>query len=396
MTVPRRRSVPVLMMVLLALGAVRASAALSPAHADFAQGPAQWLMTNEEKSAWRSVSSDEQAERFIQLFWARRDPTPGTPRNEFKEDFDARVATADKAYRFKEKRGSLTDMGRVFILLGPPANFAEVSGSKLENAALEVSESGSTLSDVTGMQSFDYGNRSRELGLVGPVKFAENLSTHEYRIDFQHGNVAGALNQAVRRAVVSPKLNEVPEWAKPQVQAAPAAATATIGAGQTIVTTEATSTGSVKKTTKILNANTPVATEPAGAKTLVLTKDVFAINPQGTADPLASVTSSGAFAPQDELGFAAQYCAGTWSERTPTLKEQVTITGAGADGKRIRMTGAEEEMTPDAIRSMPGCYLVRGSLPLADVAPGAYKLTIRITDPASGTSYSLDRDFAVQ
>ena len=51
-------------------------------------------MTRDEQKKWRAVSTDEQAQEFIDLFWARRDPTPGTYVNEYKQEYDARVKYA--------------------------------------------------------------------------------------------------------------------------------------------------------------------------------------------------------------------------------------------------------------------------------------------------------------
>src|SRR5207302_11511107 len=81
--------------ILTAAAATSAFAALSPAKADFGKGPAQYLMTAEEKAAWKNIQTDAAADEFIALFWARRDPTPATPRNEFREEFEARVKTAE-------------------------------------------------------------------------------------------------------------------------------------------------------------------------------------------------------------------------------------------------------------------------------------------------------------
>src|SRR6266849_1870328 len=80
------------------LSAVSGFAVLSPAQADWAKGPVQFLMTKEEVAQWNALQSDADAAAFIALFWARRDPTPGTPRNEFREDFEARVKVADDQF----------------------------------------------------------------------------------------------------------------------------------------------------------------------------------------------------------------------------------------------------------------------------------------------------------
>lgn len=87
---------------------------------EWGEGPARWLMTQEERSAWNSLGVDEYAREFIELFWARRDPTPGTEANEWKDAFERRVEEADKQFGDSRVRGSLSDRGRVFLLLGSP------------------------------------------------------------------------------------------------------------------------------------------------------------------------------------------------------------------------------------------------------------------------------------
>lgn len=64
---------------LVGLGVITATgafAALSAPYATWGDGPAAFLMTRGEKSAWKRVKTDDQAIAFIDLFWARRDPTP--------------------------------------------------------------------------------------------------------------------------------------------------------------------------------------------------------------------------------------------------------------------------------------------------------------------------------
>ncbi|HLJ75636.1 MAG TPA: GWxTD domain-containing protein, partial [Thermoanaerobaculia bacterium] len=99
--------------------AVAGFAQLSMAKADWAQGPVKYLMTRDEQAQWNALKSDADADQFIALFWARRDPTPNTPENEFKEAFDQRVAYADQHFGTARQKGSLTDRGRVLILFGP-------------------------------------------------------------------------------------------------------------------------------------------------------------------------------------------------------------------------------------------------------------------------------------
>ncbi|HEX6640517.1 MAG TPA: GWxTD domain-containing protein, partial [Thermoanaerobaculia bacterium] len=94
--------------------------ALSAEYLEWGRGPAQYLMTKDEAAKWKTISSDEDAKEFVVLFWARRDPTPETPRNEFREEYERRVATADKNFVSDKSRGALTERGKMLVLFGMP------------------------------------------------------------------------------------------------------------------------------------------------------------------------------------------------------------------------------------------------------------------------------------
>ena len=89
---------------------------------DWAKGPVHWLMTEEEEKQFKALKTDEERAAFAKTFWEKRDPTPGTPDNEYEAIFWQRVESADKAYKTMLKEGSVSDFGKVFILLGPPTN----------------------------------------------------------------------------------------------------------------------------------------------------------------------------------------------------------------------------------------------------------------------------------
>ena len=87
----------------------------------WADGPVKWIMTAEEKAAWRGLTGGAERAEFVEKFWERRNPKPGSEDNIARTGFDRRVAFADTYFLLDEKqRGSLTDAGMVFILLGPP------------------------------------------------------------------------------------------------------------------------------------------------------------------------------------------------------------------------------------------------------------------------------------
>jgi len=81
-----------------------------------------YIVTDEERRTYRQLTTDSQREKFIEEFWLRRDPTPGTPRNEFKEEHYRRIAYANERFGYEAGHppGWKTDRGRIYITYGPP------------------------------------------------------------------------------------------------------------------------------------------------------------------------------------------------------------------------------------------------------------------------------------
>lgn len=86
----------------------------------WASGPVRYLMTDAEKKEWDRITSPVERAAFVTSFWQRRDPNPSTPENEYRIEFERRVAFADKRFRVGETKGVRADRGLVFVLLGPP------------------------------------------------------------------------------------------------------------------------------------------------------------------------------------------------------------------------------------------------------------------------------------
>lgn len=57
-----------------------------------------YIITDEEKGSWKALSTDDEREAFIENFWERRNPNPGSPENEFKEEYYRRIAYANEHY----------------------------------------------------------------------------------------------------------------------------------------------------------------------------------------------------------------------------------------------------------------------------------------------------------
>ena len=84
-------------------------------------GPVRWIMTSNEKTTWASLAGGPEWQEFVDKFWESRNPEPGNADNVFRTGFDRRVAFADANFVQAEgTRGSMTDRGMVFVLLGPP------------------------------------------------------------------------------------------------------------------------------------------------------------------------------------------------------------------------------------------------------------------------------------
>jgi GWxTD domain-containing protein len=78
-----------------------------------------YIITDEERTAFKRLNTDEEREQFIEQFWLRRDPTPDTVENEFKEEHYRRIAYANERYA-SGIPGWKSDRGRIYITYGPP------------------------------------------------------------------------------------------------------------------------------------------------------------------------------------------------------------------------------------------------------------------------------------
>jgi GWxTD domain-containing protein len=78
-----------------------------------------YIITNEERTAFKALKTDEEREQFIESFWLRRDPTPDTIDNEYKDDHYERIAYANERFA-SGIPGWKTDRGRIYIMYGKP------------------------------------------------------------------------------------------------------------------------------------------------------------------------------------------------------------------------------------------------------------------------------------
>ncbi len=79
----------------------------------------RYIITDEERAAFKSFSNDEERDQFIEQFWLRRDPTPDTVENEYKEEHYRRIAYANEHFPAGIP-GWKTDRGRMYVMYGAP------------------------------------------------------------------------------------------------------------------------------------------------------------------------------------------------------------------------------------------------------------------------------------
>ncbi|MGA7521607.1 MAG: GWxTD domain-containing protein [Acidobacteriaceae bacterium] len=79
----------------------------------------RWIITDQERKAFLSLSNDEERDAFIEQFWRRRNPNPDSPENTYREEHYRRIAYANEHFA-AGKPGWMTDRGHIYIAFGPP------------------------------------------------------------------------------------------------------------------------------------------------------------------------------------------------------------------------------------------------------------------------------------
>jgi GWxTD domain-containing protein len=180
---------PLCLTVCAALIAANVFAQISPQYRAWGDSAVQYLMMKQEKVEWAALKNDAGAKAFIELFWARRDPTPDTAVNELRQQIEARIADADKRFGFGRTPGSQTDHGLVYVLLGEPSQITNrvnpPRGSPFGMAQFQRPLNietwiyrGEAAERVAGTQNFDIGfvfhddKSAGEFELDGPSRLS--------------------------------------------------------------------------------------------------------------------------------------------------------------------------------------------------------------------------------
>jgi GWxTD domain-containing protein len=136
-----------------------------------------YIISDDERAAFKSLETDTQREAFIEQFWLKRDPTPGTPENEFKDEHYRRIAYANEHFA-SGIPGWKTDRGRIYITYGPPDEIEDHSSGGLYR---RPPEEGGGETQTVPFQQWRY----RYIEGVGNnviIEFVDPTYTHEYRM----------------------------------------------------------------------------------------------------------------------------------------------------------------------------------------------------------------------
>jgi GWxTD domain-containing protein len=90
---------------------------LPKAYRDWIDKDVAYIITPQERDAFKKLKTNEEREQFIELFWRRRDPDPDTDENEYREEYYERIAYANEHFS-SGIPGWKTDRGRIYIMYG--------------------------------------------------------------------------------------------------------------------------------------------------------------------------------------------------------------------------------------------------------------------------------------
>ncbi|HEX5234544.1 MAG TPA: GWxTD domain-containing protein [Silvibacterium sp.] len=96
----------------------------------------RWIITDQERKAFKSLSNDEERDAFIEQFWQRRNPDSDSPENTFREEHYRRIAYANEHFP-AGKPGWMTDRGMIYIKFGPPDDIESHDGGGMYTRPIE-------------------------------------------------------------------------------------------------------------------------------------------------------------------------------------------------------------------------------------------------------------------
>jgi GWxTD domain-containing protein len=150
---------------------------LKKAYKEWLDKDVTYIITDEERKAFKKLATDDERERFIEEFWRRRDPDPDTDENEFKEEYYERIAYANEHFA-SGIPGWKTDRGRIWIMYGKPdGRETHPMGGAYDRPSYEGGGSTTTYPFETWFYRYLAG-----VGSGIEIEFVDPTGSGEYRI----------------------------------------------------------------------------------------------------------------------------------------------------------------------------------------------------------------------
>jgi GWxTD domain-containing protein len=169
------------------------------------ESPVRYLLTAAQKKEYATFTTNPERAAFIEAFWKQLDPTPTTDVNEFRNEFERRVAFADAMFATDKQAGRYSDRAPIFVFLGPPTYAAMSNIGTSEDAmasmrakgnddigrAVRSSNSTSTagMASMTGNQPEDnldqaYNRGTRESWIYRQERIPKGIAFQEVHFQF--------------------------------------------------------------------------------------------------------------------------------------------------------------------------------------------------------------------
>jgi GWxTD domain-containing protein len=150
---------------------------LKKAYKDWLEKDVTYVITDEERKAFKKLATDDERERFIEEFWRRRDPDPDTDENEFKEEYYERIAYANEHFA-SGIPGWKSDRGRIWIMYGKPDELeTHPSGGSYDRPSYEGGGNTTTYPFEVWFYRYLAG-----VGSGIEIEFVDPTGSGEYRI----------------------------------------------------------------------------------------------------------------------------------------------------------------------------------------------------------------------
>lgn len=163
------------------------------------------LISKEEQAEFMKLKTDEEKDKFIEIFWAKRDPSPATKENDFKDIWYERLEYVNKTYTRGHKKRWHSDMGRVYMFFGPPSQTTATAPRKREEAM-----GGAQLEPASQIWIYQ---PMPDLGLLSSFRVVFREYQFGYDLDHQTSqSILRALEIFPKVVIFNPDIEELPRY----------------------------------------------------------------------------------------------------------------------------------------------------------------------------------------